>query len=311
MNKVLEYINSRPENSLLKAGIATSVILHIIALILLSFYGLAKPGKRIVTVKLVQAKSEAAKDLKASSGGGRPQGGGSGPEPKAPASKAPAGTPAAAPAETVSRTDLIRRSVSKKGLLNVLNKRSGEGVSASGVEAALERVAGSGGGTGLGHGRGLGGGTGDGADEWAGSGIDTGGFGSGQGMGIAREAPKVAKLEKTKEVKVESADAAKTEELNNKEVLELIKRTVESYLGGLRYTYNKQLRKNPDLEGRITVAITINVKGVVEEAKVVETTMHNEEMEREVVAKIKHWTFPPVLTKTLTVTYPFVFFPPT
>lgn len=311
MNKVADFVNSRPENSLLKAGIVTSVILHIIALILLSFYGLAKPGKRIVTVKLVQAQKEAAKDLTAAAGGGRPQGGGSGPEPKAPPPKASAGAPSAAPAQTVDRTAVIRRAVSKKGLLNVLNKRGGEGVSASGVEAALERVTGSGGGTGTGHGKGLGGGTGDGTDEWAGYGVDTGGFGSGQGIGVGGEAPKVAKLEKTKEVKVQSADAAKTEELNNREVLELIKRTVESYLGGLRYTYNKQLRKNPDLEGRITVAITINVKGLVDDAKVVETTMHNEEMEREIIAKIKHWTFPPVLTKTLTVTYPFVFFPPT
>ena len=310
MSSFVEYINSKPEKALIRAGIITSVAIHVIALILLANYGLAKPGRRIVTIKMVQAAKSEAQDLKSSSGGGRPQGGGSGQGAEKPA--APAAKPSTAGATNqVDRTALIRQAVSKKGLLNVLNKRGGQGVSSSGLESAMDRVAGSGGGMGFGHGKGLGDGVGDGTDEWAGTGLDTGGFGSGTGTGFAGEAPRVAKLEKSQETKVESKDAAKTEELSNREALELIKRTVESYLGGLRYTYNKALRKNPDLEGRITVAITITPKGQVTDAKVVETTMNNAEMENEIVAKIKHWNFPPVLPKTMTVTYPFVFFPPT
>jgi TonB family protein len=84
---------------------------------------------------------------------------------------------------------------------------------------------------------------------------------------------------------------------------------VETYLGGLRYLYNRELRKNPDLEGKITISITIDPDGNVVEAKVKEATMDAPALEKAILARVRRWTFPPVSPKTITVTYPFVFFP--
>lgn len=288
--------------------VIVSVVAHLIAVAVMSRYGLAKPGKRIVTIKMVQAEKEALKPSGNKSQSA--QGAGSGEAAKPAQAAKP--TQASQPSEVsaAARTEAVRRAVSKKGLLSVLGKSDSLATSknyGASFDSALSRA----GGATSSSGKGVGFGSGSGKDEWAGMGVDTGGYAAAEGSQLAKAAPRVTKLEKSQDTKVESTDNQKTEDLSNKEALEIIKRTVESYMGGLRYTYNKQLRKNPDLQGRVTVAITINNKGQVETAKVAESTMGSPEMEQEIVAKIKHWTFPPVLHKTTTVTYPFVFLPPT
>lgn len=311
MNRIVKFFWHKNEPQLLNIMVAISVLLHIIAVAVMSQYGLAKPGRRIVTIKMVQAEREAVKPTgnKGQSAGS----GGGGGEPAKPAQQAakPAQPAQSAEQAAAARTEAVRRSVSKKGLLGVMGKSEGLNLgrtAGSNFDSAIDRATsgpvGSGGGAGWGSGSGTG-------DEWAGMGVDTGGFAAAEGSQLAKAAPRVTKLEKSKDTKVQSTEEQKTEDLSNKEVLEIIKRTVESYLGGLRYSYNKLLRKNPDLQGRITVAITINPKGQVEDAKVTESTMNSPEMESEIVAKIKHWNFPAILRKTTTVTYPFVFFPPT
>jgi len=313
VNRAVKFFYDKDDLNLLKVMVAVSLVLHLIAMLILGRYGLAKPGRRIVTIKMVQ---QAKEPLKTSGNkGAQSSGGGSAQEAAKPAEPS---RPSAPPPTQAARTEAIRKAVSKKGLLSVMGKNdvvgSGRASAGANFDTALSRAASSEGwGTGTGSGSGNGSGSGSGKDEWAGMGVDTGGFAStGVKEVAAAPTPQVAKLEKSRDLKVESnEDRKKTEELTNKEVLEIIKRTVESYLGGLRYSYNKQLRKNPDLQGRVTVAITINPKGQVEEVKVNETTMNNPEMEQEILAKIRHWSFPAILHKTTTVTYPFVFFPPT
>lgn len=305
MSNATKFIQEKPENWLLKAGIAVSVVVHIIAGIFLAKYGLAKPGKKIVTISMVQSKRAEPAPKPAA----KAQGGGGGQEAPAQAAAKPAAQAAPKPAAApqVNRTDLIRQSVAKKGLLSVLSKRNvaSTGQTSSNLEGAADRFQG-----GYGSGTGTGIGQGSGGDSWGGTGIDTSGFGQAETSTIAKATAPVSKLETRSDRKVESKEVKENAELSNKEAIERIKQVVESYLGGLRYTYNKALRKNPDLEGRVTIAITITPKGLVENAEVTESTMNNPEMEQEMVAKIRHWTFPAILSKTLTVTYPFVFFPP-
>jgi TonB family protein len=214
------------------------------------------------------------------------------------------------PTEPTSQTDThiikseeerkqeLRDAVAKKGLLGVLGNRGG-GVASNVGGGGLDGAVG-------------GGGFSSGApqeESFKGQAVDTKSALSAESKKVAGAAQKVVKLEKRQDQKVESTDQGPTETMNMKEAEAVIKRTVDSYLGSLRYIYNRELRKNPDLEGKITIAITITPEGAVTEAKLVETTMNAPEMEQAILGRVRKWTFPPVAPKVVTVKYPFVFFP--
>lgn len=207
------------------------------------------------------------------------------------------------------RREAIRKEVSKKGLLGVLGGRGGASTSrssgsiltGSGRAADLDKV--------LENVEGLRGPAWSG-DDWSGREIDDASSGVSAGAAAAAAAGKrTVSLEQRATEEVESVDVAEFDELSMKEATAVIHRTVESYLGWIKYRYNRELRKNPDLEGKIAIAITINPDGSVAKASVVETTMDAPELTKAILARVKSWTFPPVAPRQITVTYPFVFFP--
>jgi hypothetical protein len=88
-----------------------------------------------------------------------------------------------------------------------------------------------------------------------------------------------------------------------------IMRVVMQNLAALRYAYNKRLREKPGLKGKITCKFAIDEFGKVIFCEVVESTMADQQLEVEVVEKIKRWVFekidkPGDVTE---VVYPFVF----
>ncbi len=90
-----------------------------------------------------------------------------------------------------------------------------------------------------------------------------------------------------------------------------IQRIVMQNSSALRYAYNRELRSNPELKGKITVNFAIDEFGVVIFCKVVNSTIDNKELEQEIIEKIRRWAFdkidkPGDVTE---VTYPFVFTP--
>ena len=148
------------------------------------------------------------------------------------------------------------------------------------------------------------------AEDWKGRTVaDAGGSLSEGARSASAASPKVVELEQRTEIAVESAEVGQLDDLSMKEAVALIHRTVDTYLGGIRYLYNRELRKNPDLEGKVVIAITIDPDGSVVGAEVKETTMNAPELVDGILARVKRWTFPPVAPKRITVTYPFVFFP--
>ncbi|MBI5017635.1 MAG: TonB family protein [Deltaproteobacteria bacterium] len=247
-----------------------------------------------------------------------------------------AGGPGGGPgwAGPVGHTEALRQSVSGKGLLGVLGGRGG--ASRARVGGAVFRGGGGGGGADLDQvldrvgglrmapgtpGAGGGGGTGGGWGGPGGGGGGGGGGGSGGGRGLARGIDEAARqvasaparapqLEERKDVAVQAKETdVAPDALSLKEATAAINRTVATYLGGIRYLYNKELRKNPDLEGKLTVSLTIAPTGAVAECRVVDSTLNAPELEKAVLERIRKWTFPPVAKKPITVTYPFVFFP--
>jgi len=91
-----------------------------------------------------------------------------------------------------------------------------------------------------------------------------------------------------------------------------IRKVVASYLGGLRYLYNKELRKDPSLKGKATVRFEISPSGRITDTVMVFSSLGSPSLERAILGNIRKWKFPriPEDQGHVKVTYPFVFLPP-
>jgi TonB family protein len=91
-----------------------------------------------------------------------------------------------------------------------------------------------------------------------------------------------------------------------------IRKVVASYLGGLRYLYNKQLRKDPSLKGKATVRFEISPSGQITETLLVFSSLGSPPLESAILSNIRKWRFPRIPDERghVKVTYPFVFLPP-
>ncbi len=220
------------------------------------------------------------------------------PEP-APAEPAPAG-----PAGPTRQQ--LRERVAKRGLLGILGgrgpastaRRRGSVLEGGGVAGDLDRV--------LENVEGL-------RAAPAGGGA-AGGDGAGLATGVDEQARQVAAATAARIQRraSETVDAPREEErdaFDLQEAVARIHRTVGTYLGGIRYLYNRELRRNPDLEGKLTVRITISPEGAVLSCEIVASTLDAPRLEQAVLQRVRKWRFPPVSPEPLTVTYPFVFFP--
>lgn len=79
--------------------------------------------------------------------------------------------------------------------------------------------------------------------------------------------------------------------------------------GAVFALYTRALRDNPDLQGKVVLELVIAPSGEVTSCRVVSTELHNDELERKLVARIKMIRFPAMDVESLTVTHPIEFFP--
>ncbi|MDP8257626.1 MAG: AgmX/PglI C-terminal domain-containing protein [Candidatus Alcyoniella australis] len=83
---------------------------------------------------------------------------------------------------------------------------------------------------------------------------------------------------------------------------------VRSKMGGIRSCYERELKKNPALSGKITVTFTVGGDGKVSSASVAGATLNDPSVQSCVVRMVRRWRFtPPEDGGAVTVTYPFVF----
>lgn len=75
---------------------------------------------------------------------------------------------------------------------------------------------------------------------------------------------------------------------------ELIKEVLASFNGSIAFLYRKALRDNPALNGTITVEFTIASSGEIINARIVASTIHDEEFEQQVLKCIQSWRFLPL-----------------
>ena len=90
---------------------------------------------------------------------------------------------------------------------------------------------------------------------------------------------------------------------------EVIRGVVKRNISGVKYCYEKELKRNPKLSGKIVVLFTIGTDGRVIRARIQSTTMHNENVESCILRMVRRWRFPRPEKGSVTVSYPFIFTP--
>lgn len=88
-----------------------------------------------------------------------------------------------------------------------------------------------------------------------------------------------------------------------------ISSVVRRRLGALNGCYEKQLKRNPELAGKVRVRFTILESGRVGDPTVVENTLGDAEIGRCIIARMGGWRFPRPDGGTVTLTLPFTFEP--
>lgn len=79
--------------------------------------------------------------------------------------------------------------------------------------------------------------------------------------------------------------------------------------GSIYAVYNRELRRNPGLQGRVVLEITIAPSGRVTKVKILSSELNDKKLERKLVSRIKLFNFGAKKVDTVTVTYPLEFFP--
>lgn len=89
----------------------------------------------------------------------------------------------------------------------------------------------------------------------------------------------------------------------------VISKVVASHKTSIRMSYEKYLKRDPQLSGKLTIRFTISADGRVIKVRILENTTGNDNLASDITRKIRMWRFEPVPEGVTTVTYPFVFQP--
>jgi TonB family protein len=88
-----------------------------------------------------------------------------------------------------------------------------------------------------------------------------------------------------------------------------IERVFQKNKGGIFNIYNRALRKNPSLVGKVVVQLTIAPNGEVTRVDILSSELGDKALERKLALKIKRFKFSPADVAEITVTYPIDFLP--
>lgn len=83
----------------------------------------------------------------------------------------------------------------------------------------------------------------------------------------------------------------------------------EKNKGAIFSLYNRALRKDPTLQGKVVLELTIAPNGKITKCRIISSELNNASLERKLVARIKLFRFAAKAVKTVTVTFPLDFLP--
>ncbi|MBX7113437.1 MAG: TonB family protein [Myxococcaceae bacterium] len=88
-----------------------------------------------------------------------------------------------------------------------------------------------------------------------------------------------------------------------------IEKVIRRHQNEIKFCYEQELQKAPDLSGKVAVLFTIDSAGAVADANVSETTLGNSNAESCMLSRVRRWKFPESQGGVTTVTYPWIFKP--
>jgi len=207
-----------------------------------------------------------------------------------------------------------REVVGNRGLLAVLGAGGPQGLSTvmggTGLGGELEGAIGNMFGSSIGNSGGFGGlglkGTGSGGGGMSSTTIGVGRLGTrGRGGGSFGYGTGVARIRRRGERNVNISVGRPI--IMGSLSMEIIRRVIRSHRDQIKYCYSKELTRNPNLAGKVSVKFTISPKGYVTQATVSQTSLHNSSVESCIVQKIRTWKFPePKGGGIVIVNYPFI-----
>lgn len=140
-------------------------------------------------------------------------------------------------------------------------------------------------------------------DRFGGGGIGKGGGGGGNGVGFGgRVESSIANLKESSRPLSDGPSAGRTDEE--------IQIVFDRYKATLYRIYNKELRKDPTLRGKILLRICIETSGAVSMCEVESTDLASPELVAKIVARIKRFNFGPKEgVPKMIILYPIDFLP--
>ncbi len=90
---------------------------------------------------------------------------------------------------------------------------------------------------------------------------------------------------------------------------EEIERVFQKNKGSIFSLYNRELRKDPSLQGKVVIELTIAPNGSVTKCSILSSELNHKTLEKRLVSKIKKFIFANKAVPVITVTYPIDFLP--
>jgi TonB family protein len=91
--------------------------------------------------------------------------------------------------------------------------------------------------------------------------------------------------------------------------IEEIKLVFDRNKGSIYTIYNRALRENPALQGKVVLKLTIDPSGRVTDCQIVSSELRSPELEKKLLARIKQFDFGAKKVEIMVVTYPIDFLP--
>ena len=90
---------------------------------------------------------------------------------------------------------------------------------------------------------------------------------------------------------------------------EEVERVFQKNRGGIFAIYNRALRKNPALEGKVVLELTIDPDGTVTKVNIISSELNDPSLEKKLLLRVKRFKFAKSNVARVTVTYPIDFLP--
>ena len=139
--------------------------------------------------------------------------------------------------------------------------------------------------------------------------IGTGGSGGIEDFlsALEEDVPQVKLSKKAKVDLVKPSKMTGSAEALGRRTDESVMQVVLSRQGRITYLYEKYLKRNPNLRGKVSIEFTVAANGFVTAATILESTVNHPELERDLLNLIKHLKFDPIPSGNVTMVFPFQF----